>query len=218
MNLLIMGLPGAGKGTQAEMIVHEFGLLHISTGDMFREAMKNETKTGLEAKKYMDAGELVPDEVTNKIVKERLNQDDVRTHGVLLDGFPRTVDQAEALDGMLSDLALQLDAVINIKVDPSVLIKRISGRFICRDCGATYNKPNKMPKVKDVCDNCSGCDFYQREDDKPETIANRIVINESQSAPILSHYQELDLVTDFDGMKTIDEITEEIKEFLKMRR
>ncbi|GAB2025239.1 adenylate kinase [Lactovum odontotermitis] len=214
MNLLIMGLPGAGKGTQAEMIVRDYGILHISTGDMFRAAMKNQTEMGQNAKKYIDAGELVPDDVTNGIVKERLAQDDIREKGVLLDGFPRTIDQAHALDKMMAELNMKLDAVINIDVDPSVLVGRISGRFICRNCGATYNRPNKMPKIEDTCDVCGAHDFYQREDDKPETVANRIEINEKQSAPILEHYRALGLVKDIDGMTGIEETTLAVKEIL----
>ncbi|GAB2027725.1 adenylate kinase [Lactovum odontotermitis] len=214
MNLLIMGLPGAGKGTQAEMIVRDYGILHISTGDMFRAAMKNQTEMGQNAKKYIDAGELVPDDVTNGIVKERLAQDDIREKGVLLDGFPRTIDQAHALDKMMAELNMKLDAVINIDVDPSVLVGRISGRFICRNCGATYNRPNKMPKIEDTCDVCGAHDFYQREDDKPETVANRIEINEKQSAPILEHYRALGLVKDINGMGRIEEATAAVKGIL----
>lgn len=214
MNLLIMGLPGAGKGTQAEMIVHDYGVLHVSTGDMFREAMTNGTTLGKQVKKIIDAGDLVPDEVTNAIVKERLSQKDIRDHGVLLDGFPRTLDQAKTLDQMLSDLTMKLDAVINIVVDPSILVARISGRFICRKCGATYNRPNKMPKITDTCDICGAHDFYQREDDKPETVENRVKINSKQLASILEYYRAKDLVRDIDGMTGIEETTMSIKEKL----
>ncbi|MBF0845541.1 nucleoside monophosphate kinase, partial [Streptococcus danieliae] len=140
MNLLIMGLPGAGKGTQAAKMVEEFGLAHISTGDMFRAAIANETEMGLLAKSYMDQGQLVPDEVTNGIVKERLQQADIAEKGFLLDGYPRTIEQAHALDQALEELQISLDGVINIDVDPSILLERLSGRFICRTCGATYHK------------------------------------------------------------------------------
>ncbi|MDR0200056.1 MAG: adenylate kinase [Streptococcaceae bacterium] len=214
MNLLIMGLPGAGKGTQAETIVRDYGVLHVSTGDMFRAAMANGTEMGKLAKSFIDKGELVPDEVTNGIVKDRLGEDDIRAHGVLLDGYPRTIEQAQALDAMLVDLGMKLDAVINIDVDPSVLVGRISGRFICKKCGATYNKPNKMPKVADTCDVCGSHEFFQRDDDKPETVANRIEINTKQSAPILAHYREAGLVHDVDGMHSIEETTREIKGIL----
>ncbi|MDR0298688.1 MAG: adenylate kinase [Streptococcaceae bacterium] len=214
MNLLIMGLPGAGKGTQAEMIVSEYGVMHVSTGDMFREAMKDETEMGKQAKAFIDKGELVPDEVTNGIVKERLAKADIREKGVLLDGYPRTIEQAAALDEMMADLGLKLDVVLNIDVDPSILVERISGRFICRNCGATYHKLNKLPKVEGVCDVCGSRDFYQRADDNPETVATRIDINEKQSAPILTHYRELGLVKDVSGMGKIDEIKTSVKEIL----
>jgi adenylate kinase len=150
MNLLIMGLPGAGKGTQAEFIVKNYGVNHISTGDMFRAAMKNETEMGKLAKSFIDKGELVPDEVTNGIVKERLAQDDIKGSGFLLDGYPRTIDQAHALDTMLEELGIKLDAVVNIVVNPDILVDRLSGRYICRNCGATYHKIFNPTKVEGV--------------------------------------------------------------------
>jgi adenylate kinase len=162
MNLILMGLPGAGKGTQAERIIAEYNIPHISTGDMFRAAMANETALGLEAKSYMDKGELVPDEVTNGIVKERLAESDT-DKGFLLDGFPRTLDQAEALDQMLKDLGKEIDAVIEIHVPEEILVDRLAGRYICRDCGATYHKVFNPTKVEGTCDRCGGHDFYQRE-------------------------------------------------------
>ena len=176
MNLILMGLPGAGKGTQAEKIIDTYGIPHISTGDMFRAAMKNETALGLEAKSYIDKGELVPDEVTNGIVKERLAEPDT-DKGFLLDGFPRTLDQAKALDTMLKELNKKIDAVIDIHVEEDVLIERLAGRFICRTCGATYHKLFNPPKVEGTCDRCGGHEFYQREDDKPETVKNRLAVN-----------------------------------------
>ena len=161
MNLLIMGLPGAGKGTQAEFIVKNYGVNHISTGDMFRAAMKNETEMGKLAKSFIDKGELVPDEVTNGIVKERLAQDDIKASGFLLDGYPRTIDQAHALDTMLEELGIKLDAVVNIVVNPDILVDRLSGRYICRNCGATYHKIFNPTKVEGVCDVC-GVEFYSK--------------------------------------------------------
>ncbi len=163
MNLVLMGLPGAGKGTQAERIVAAYDIPHISTGDMFRAAMANKTELGLKAKSYMDQGELVPDEVTNGIVKERLAEPDT-DHGFLLDGFPRTLDQAKALDAMLNELGKKLDAVIEIHVPESILVDRLTGRFMCRDCGATYHKVFNPTKVEGTCDKCGGHNFYQRED------------------------------------------------------
>lgn len=214
MNLLIMGLPGAGKGTQAETIVETYGVNHISTGDMFREAMKNETPMGTLAKKYIDAGELVPDDVTNGIVKERLAKEDIKEKGFLLDGFPRTIEQAHALDGMLEELDIKLDAVIDIEVNPAILVDRLSGRFICRTCGATYHKIFNPTKVEGTCDKCGGHDFYQREDDKPETVKNRLDINIEQGQPILEHYAKLDLVKEVNGEQDIEKVSEDIIKFL----
>ncbi|MDG6111563.1 adenylate kinase [Lactococcus formosensis] len=214
MNLLIMGLPGAGKGTQAEFIVKNYGVNHISTGDMFRVAMKNETEMGKLAKSYIDKGALVPDEVTNGIVKERLAQDDIKASGFLLDGYPRTFDQAEALDKMLVELGIKLDAVINIEVNPDILVERLSGRYICRTCGATYHKLFKPTKVEGTCDVCGGHDLYQRADDVPETVKNRLEVNIKESAPILKHYTELGLVKSVDGGQEMEKVTEDIKAVL----
>ena len=214
MNLLIMGLPGAGKGTQAEFIVKNYGVNHISTGDMFRAAMKNETEMGKLAKSYIDKGALVPDEVTNGIVKERLAQDDIKASGFLLDGYPRTFDQAEALDKMLVELGIKLDAVINIEVNPDILVERLSGRYICRTCGATYHKLFKPTKVEGTCDVCGGHDLYQRADDVPETVKNRLEVNIKESAPILKHYTELSLVKSIDGGQAMEKVTEDIQAVL----
>ncbi|USJ20573.1 adenylate kinase [Lactococcus formosensis] len=214
MNLLIMGLPGAGKGTQAEFIVKNYGVNHISTGDMFRAAMKNETEMGKLAKSYIDKGALVPDEVTNGIVKERLAQDDIKASGFLLDGYPRTFDQAEALDKMVVELGIKLDAVINIEVNPDILVERLSGRYICRTCGATYHKLFKPTKVEGTCDVCGGHDLYQRADDVPETVKNRLEVNIKESAPILKHYTELGLVKSVDGGQEMEKVTEDIKAVL----
>lgn len=214
MNLLIMGLPGAGKGTQAEFIVKNYGVNHISTGDMFRAAMKNETEMGKLAKSYIDKGALVPDEVTNGIVKERLAQDDIKASGFLLDGYPRTFEQAEALDKMLVELDIKLDAVINIEVNPDILVERLSGRYICRTCGATYHKLFKPTKVEGTCDVCGGHDLYQRADDVPETVKNRLEVNIKESAPILAHYTELGLVKAVDGEQAMEKVTEDIKTVL----
>ena len=214
MNLLIMGLPGAGKGTQAAKIVEEFRLVHISTGDMFRAAMANETEMGLLAKSYIDRGDLVPDEVTNGIVKERLLQDDIRQQGFLLDGYPRTIDQAHALDAVLAEIDLPLDGVVNIEIAPDKLIDRLSGRYICRTCGATYHKLFNPTKVEGVCDVCGGHDFYQREDDKPESVKRRLEVNIAQGQPIIDHYREKSLVKDIAGDQEINQVYEEIQNYL----
>ena len=205
MNLLIMGLPGAGKGTQAAKIVEEFGVAHISTGDMFRAAMANQTEMGVLAKSFIDKGELVPDEVTNGIVKERLAQDDIKEKGFLLDGFPRTIEQAHALDQIVVDLGLELDGVINIEVDPSCLLERLSGRIIHRETGETYHKVFNPPAdYKEE-------DYYQREDDKPETVKRRLDVNIAQGEPIIAHYRELGLVSDIQGNQDIDDVFADVK-------
>ena len=205
MNLLIMGLPGAGKGTQAAKIVEEFGVAHISTGDMFRAAMANQTEMGRLAKSFIDKGELVPDEVTNGIVKERLAQDDIKEKGFLLDGFPRTIEEAHSLDQILVDLGLELDGVINIEVDPSCLLERLSGRIIHRETGETYHKVFNPPAdYKEE-------DYYQREDDKPETVKRRLDVNIAQGEPIIAHYRELGLVSDIQGNQDIDDVFADVK-------
>ena len=197
MNLLIMGLPGAGKGTQAAKIVEQFHVAHISTGDMFRAAMANETEMGVLAKSYISKGELVPDEVTNGIVKERLAQDDIKETGFLLDGYPRTIDQAHALDQILADLGIQLDAVINIEVNPDSLLERLSGRIIHRETGETFHKVFNPPvDYKEE-------DYYQREDDKPETVKRRLDVNIAQGQPIIDHYRAQGLVHDIQGKQEI---------------
>ena len=213
MNIILMGLPGAGKGTQAEKIVATYGLPHISTGDMFRAAMQQQTELGLKAKSFMDKGELVPDEVTNGIVKERLQQADTEK-GFLLDGFPRTQAQAEALDKIMQDLNRSIDAVINIEVNPEILMQRLTGRIICRNCGSTYHKTNNPPKVEGTCDRCGSHDFYQREDDKPETVENRIQINIEQSKPILNYYKAKGILRNVDGESGIDNLFQTIQSIM----
>ncbi|WP_267200863.1 adenylate kinase [Limosilactobacillus kribbianus] len=213
MNLVLMGLPGAGKGTQAQKIVEDFDIPHISTGDIFRAAIKNETPMGLEAKKYIDKGELVPDEVTNGIVKERLAQDDTK-NGFMLDGFPRNLNQAAALDKMLAESDRQLDAVINIHVQPEVLVERLSGRYICRNCGATYHKIYNPTKVEGTCDVCGGHEFYQREDDKPATVKNRLDVNIKLNTPLVDYYQKQGVLHTIDGQQDIDKVYADVKEVL----
>ncbi|HEM4129865.1 adenylate kinase [Streptococcus suis] len=199
MNLLIMGLPGAGKGTQAAKIVEKFNVAHISTGDMFRAAMANQTEMGVLAKSYIDKGDLVPDEVTNGIVKERLVQDDIKEKGFLLDGYPRTIEQAHALDANLADLGIELQGVINIDIDPSKLIERLSGRIIHKETGETFHKVFNPP-VGDYKEE----DFYQREDDKPESVKRRLEVNIAQGQPIIEHYRAKGLVHDIEGDQDIE--------------
>ncbi|MBL1230900.1 adenylate kinase [Enterococcus sp. BWB1-3] len=214
MNLILMGLPGAGKGTQAEKIIDKYGIPHISTGDMFRAAMKNETALGVKAKSFMDKGELVPDDVTNGIVKERLAEPDTEK-GFLLDGFPRTIDQAKALDKMLKELDKKIDAVIDIHVEENVLIERLAGRYMCKNCGATYHKLFNPTKVEGTCDRCGGHEFYQREDDKPETVKNRLAVNIESSAPILAYYKDKNLLHTIDGNREIADVFSDVEKIIE---
>ena len=212
MNIILMGLPGAGKGTQASEIVKKFPIPHISTGDMFRKAIKDETDLGKEAKSYMDRGELVPDEVTVGIVKERISEDDAK-RGFLLDGFPRTIDQAESLSQIMSELDREIDAVINIEVPEEELMNRLTGRRICEKCGTTYHLVFNPPKVDGICD-IDGGKLYQREDDNPETVSNRLSVNVKQSKPILEYYNNKGVLKNIDGSKDIEEVTNDVIDIL----
>ena len=212
MNIILMGLPGAGKGTQASEIVKKFPIPHISTGDMFRKAIKDETDLGKEAKSYMDRGELVTDEVTVGIVKERISEDDAKK-GFLLDGFPRTIDQAESLSQIMSELDREIDAVINIEVPEEELMNRLTGRRICEKCGTTYHLVFNPPKVDGICD-IDGGKLYQREDDNPETVSNRLSVNVKQSKPILEYYNNKGVLKNIDGSKDIDEVTNDVIDIL----
>lgn len=215
MDLILLGLPGSGKGTQAEYISETYNVTHISTGDIFRAALKNETPLGLEAKKYMDAGDLVPDELTNNIIKERLQEEDVK-EGFLLDGYPRTLVQNKALRANLEELGRKLDAVIYLNVPEETLLERLTGRYICSNCGATYHKIFNPTKVEGVCDNCGGTDFYQREDDQPETVKNRIKVNGKQTQDLVEFYQEEGILMEVDGNQKPEEVFDEIKKLLKV--
>lgn len=212
MNIILMGLPGAGKGTQASEIVKKYPISHISTGDMFRKAIREETELGKKAKSFMDRGELVPDEVTVGIVKERLSEDDAMK-GFLLDGFPRTIDQAEALNDIMSDLNREIEAVINIEVPEEELMNRLTGRRICEKCGTTYHLVFNPPKVEGVCD-LDGGKLYQREDDNPETVSNRLKVNIKQSKPILEYYDQKGVLKNIDGAKDIDDVTSDVIQIL----
>ncbi|XLP22534.1 adenylate kinase [Bacillus toyonensis] len=208
MNLILMGLPGAGKGTQAEQIVAKYNIPHISTGDMFRAAMKAETELGLQAKSFIDKGALVPDEVTIGIVRERLSQEDC-IKGFLLDGFPRTVAQASALEEIMKDLGKKIDYVLNINVDSGLLLKRLTGRRICKECGATYHLEFNPPAKADVCDKCGG-ELYQRSDDNEETVANRLDVNIKQTKPLLDFYEELGYLQRINGEQDINKVFADI--------
>lgn len=212
MNLVLMGLPGAGKGTQAERIVENYSIPHISTGDMFRAAIKEGTPLGIKAKSFMDQGNLVPDEVTIGIVRERLSKDDCEK-GFLLDGFPRTVAQADALEGMLSELGKTIDYVINIDVDQSILMERLTGRRICKSCGSTYHLVFNPPARDGICDKCGG-ELYQRPDDNAETVGNRLEVNLEQTKPLLDFYNAKGYLRNINGQQHIDEVFADIKALL----
>jgi adenylate kinase len=207
-----MGLPGAGKGTQAEKIVEKYGIPHISTGDMFRAAMKEGTELGLQAKSFMDKGELVPDEVTIGIVRERLSKEDCQK-GFLLDGFPRTVPQAEALENLLVELNREIDYVINIQVDKDILMERLTGRRICKDCGATYHLVFNPPHQEGICDRCGG-ELYQRADDNEETVQNRLDVNIKQSQPLLDFYESKGYLRPINGQQDIRKVLADIEQLL----
>ncbi|MGM0420137.1 MAG: adenylate kinase [Bacillota bacterium] len=213
MNLVFLGLPGAGKGTQAKKLSKNYGIPHISTGDIFREAIKNKTDLGVKAKEYIDAGELVPDNITNGIVKERLKKEDC-SNGFILDGYPRTLDQAEALDKALESLNTSLDLVLYIHVEEEELIRRLTGRRICEDCGATYHVDFNPPKEEGVCDKCGG-NLIQRDDDNEETVQRRIAVNKEKTKKLIDYYTERNLLTKIHANKSINEVYEEIKSVLK---
>lgn len=207
-----MGLPGAGKGIQAEKIVELYGIPHISTGDMFRAAMKEETELGLKAKSFMDQGALVPDDVTIGIVRERLSKSDC-DKGFLLDGFPRTVPQAEALEGILTELNKKIDYCINIDVDHELLMARLTGRRICKNCGATYHLVFNPPTTEGLCDRCGG-ELYQRADDNEATVQNRLEVNMQQTQPLLNFYEAKGYLRNINGQQDIEVVFADINELL----
>lgn len=209
MNILLMGLPGAGKGTQAAKIVEKYDFPHISTGDMFRQAIADETELGKKAQSYMDEGGLVPDEVTNGIVAERLEQDDTKK-GFMLDGYPRTLNQAEALEDIMSNLDRSIDAVLYFDVDPEVLKKRLSGRVISRSTGETYNIYFNPPK-----EGIDSDDLYQRDDDKPEVVKNRIKVNMEQQQPLLDFYEAKGNLYRIPGDIGIDNVFAKVVEIIE---
>ncbi|AFQ42329.1 adenylate kinase [Desulfosporosinus meridiei] len=208
MKIILMGGPGAGKGTQASPLVEQFHFPHISTGDMFRAAIKDGTALGLKAKSFMDAGGLVPDEVTIGIVAERLALPDC-ADGFLLDGFPRTLAQGSALADILDRLGMKLDGVINIEVAEEVLIPRLTGRRVCRQCGASYHMVFNPPKEEGVCGQCGG-ELYQRSDDTVETAKNRLNVYNSQTEPLIAFYEEKGLIKRINGDQPIDKVFQDI--------
>ncbi|MFP4465740.1 MAG: adenylate kinase [Candidatus Goldiibacteriota bacterium] len=210
MILILLGPPGAGKGTYSEKLIDIYGIPQISTGDILRAAVKEGTEMGIKAKEYMDKGALVPDDVIVGIVADRIQKDDC-LKGFILDGFPRTTGQADALEKLFKDRGLALDAVINIEVEKDILFKRLTGRRMCRNCGGNYNVNTMPPEKEGVCDKCGG-ELYQRNDDKPETIENRLKVYAEQTAPLIEYYREKNILKDVNASQgTVDEIVQKIK-------
>jgi adenylate kinase len=210
VRLVLVGPPGAGKGTQAAFIASAESIPKISTGDIFRANVSEGTDLGKLAKQYMDAGDLVPDSVTVEMVRNRLAEEDA-VRGFLLDGFPRTVPQAEALDAMLAEHGHRLDRVVLMEVDEATLIDRLSGRFSCGQCGASYHERFKRPVVEGVCDTCGGTSFMCRADDRPEALATRFAAYRNQTAPILPYYRTRGILRTVDGMANVDQVTQQIE-------
>lgn len=208
MRAILLGPPGAGKGTQAETIVNEFSIPHISTGDIFRKNIKEGTVLGKKAKEYMDQGLLVPDELTVELVKDRLQQDDCE-NGFLLDGFPRTVFQADALEEALASMNQKLDYVVNIIVKKELLVDRAVGRRVCKDCGQTYHTTFNKPSKEGICDNCGG-ELLQRKDDTEETVTTRINVYQEQTEPLINYYTNKGIIINIDGEKPISEVGKDI--------
>lgn len=208
MQIVLFGPPGAGKGTQAKFLSEEFNIPHISTGDILRENVKKGTALGMKAKSYMDKGELVPDQLLNDLVRSRLEEPDTKK-GFLLDGYPRTIPQAKALDEIMDDLNRKLDAVVNIDVGTSALVRRLSGRRICKSCGAPYHVELNPPAVADVCNACGG-ELYQRADDREEAIKNRLAVYKKQTQPVLDYYKKKGVLIDIDGDREIEEVKADV--------
>ncbi len=212
LRIILLGPPGAGKGTQATRIAEKYNIPHISTGDIFRKNVKEKTELGKKAKEYMDKGQLVPDELTIEIVEDRLRESDCK-NGFLLDGFPRTVFQAEEFDRYLNDRELSINHVLNIEVEKEELMTRLIGRRVCRNCGATYHVLNMPPEKEGICDFCGG-DLYQRADDSSETVENRVEVYLAQTKPLVQYYEKHDVLDTIDGASEFEAVFKEITTIL----
>jgi len=208
MKIIMLGAPGAGKGTQAKMIAEKYSIPHVSTGDIFRANIKNGTELGKQAKEYMDAGKLVPDELTVKILLDRVAQDDCK-NGYVLDGFPRTIPQAEVLENALNELGDKIDFAVNVDVPDENIVRRMSGRRACLKCGATYHIEHIPPKQEGICDTC-GSELVLRDDDKPETVQNRLKVYHEQTQPLIDFYTERKVLKTIDGTKDMKEVFADI--------
>lgn len=214
MRLILLGPPGAGKGTQAQRLVSKCGIPQLSTGDMLRAAAKAGTEVGKKADALMAAGKLVPDEVVNQIVSDRIAEPDC-AKGFILDGYPRTLAQADALSAMLAEKGIALDAVIEIRVEDEALVDRIAGRYACAKCGTAYHDTNLKPAVEGVCDNCGSTDFKRRADDNPETLKARLLAYYKETSPLIGYYHAKGLLNAIDGMADIDKVSAEIESVVK---
>ena len=212
MRLILLGAPGAGKGTQAEMLTKLYDIPNISTGNIFREHISKNTELGKQAKAYMDEGKLVPDSLVIELVKSRIVQDDCK-NGMIFDGFPRTIPQAEALDKMLQGLNIPIDYVVNVEVPDELIIDRMAGRTVCPSCGSSYLRISNKKYVPGICNDCS-TGLVQREDDKEETVKKRLEIYHAQTEPLIAYYKKQDKVLDIDGVGTVDEVRERVKKAL----
>jgi adenylate kinase len=208
--LILLGPPGAGKGTQAALVSKQAGVAHVATGDLFRENIRNQTELGIQAKAFVDKGALVPDELTVRMLLDRLDRPDTQK-GVLLDGFPRTVEQARALDQALAKRGQTVDKVLYINVGEEEVVRRLAGRWTCRQCGAVYHQTFSPPKKPGVCDNCGG-ELYQRDDDKPETVRNRLGVYTRQTAPLIDYYKGQDKLLEVNGEKEADAVGKDLLE------
>lgn len=213
MNLILLGPPGAGKGTQARRLEEKFGTVQLSTGDMLRAVAASGSPLGLQAKKVMEAGQLMPDDIIVRMIAERIAQPDC-ARGFILDGFPRTIGQAEALDKMLGSKGLKLDHVVEMQVDDEILIDRISGRYTCEKCGEGYHDRHKQPKKAGICDRCGGTAFVRRKDDNAETVRARLVAYHDQTAPLLPYYRGRGVLRSVDGMADIDSVTSALEKIV----